>query len=118
MLLKCTECGGDVSDKATACPHCGAPVVLEVPKPEEKTNKEEGFWWPSIPIGLGVLALVCLPIIINPSSRLSVGIIAAGLMSIIWAAIKGFIYLISLEQEKNKPTSTGENTKEDKKEQS
>lgn len=26
MLLKCPECNGQVSDKATACPHCGAPV--------------------------------------------------------------------------------------------
>lgn len=26
MLLKCPECGGQVSDKAAACPHCGAPL--------------------------------------------------------------------------------------------
>ena len=26
MLLECPECNGQVSDKATACPHCGAPV--------------------------------------------------------------------------------------------
>lgn len=25
-LVKCMECGGVVSDKASACPHCGAPV--------------------------------------------------------------------------------------------
>ena len=24
-LIKCSECGKDVSDKATACPNCGAP---------------------------------------------------------------------------------------------
>lgn len=28
-LMKCSECGGMVSDKATACPHCGAPVVIQ-----------------------------------------------------------------------------------------
>ncbi len=28
-LLKCKECGGTVSDKAAACPHCGAPVEIE-----------------------------------------------------------------------------------------
>lgn len=26
MITACTECGGKVSDKAGACPHCGAPV--------------------------------------------------------------------------------------------
>ena len=25
-LLKCVECGGKVSSRATACPHCGCPV--------------------------------------------------------------------------------------------
>lgn len=28
-LLKCVECGGIVSSKAAACPHCGCPVKLE-----------------------------------------------------------------------------------------
>lgn len=31
-LIKCSECGHDVSDKATTCPNCGAPVVLETIK--------------------------------------------------------------------------------------
>jgi len=26
-LIKCTDCGSDVSTAATACPRCGAPVV-------------------------------------------------------------------------------------------
>jgi uncharacterized membrane protein YvbJ len=25
-LIKCSECGGHVSDKAASCPHCGAPI--------------------------------------------------------------------------------------------
>lgn len=29
-LIKCSECGQEVSDKALACPHCGAPVVKDV----------------------------------------------------------------------------------------
>jgi RNA polymerase subunit RPABC4/transcription elongation factor Spt4 len=27
MLLNCPECGGQVSDKAQACPSCGYPVA-------------------------------------------------------------------------------------------
>lgn len=28
-LIRCSECGKDVSDKATACPNCGAPIGSE-----------------------------------------------------------------------------------------
>ena len=28
-LIKCKECGGEVSAKAASCPHCGAPVKVE-----------------------------------------------------------------------------------------
>ena len=41
-LIKCTECENDVSDKATACPKCGAPIKIEEKhKVEEPINKEE-----------------------------------------------------------------------------
>jgi DNA-directed RNA polymerase subunit RPC12/RpoP len=26
MIIKCPECGREVSDKATSCPHCGCPI--------------------------------------------------------------------------------------------
>ncbi|MCF7943853.1 MAG: zinc ribbon domain-containing protein [Spirochaetia bacterium] len=26
MLIECSECGHQISDKATTCPNCGAPV--------------------------------------------------------------------------------------------
>lgn len=38
MLIKCIECGHDVSDKASACPNCGCPVLIE---PIENTQKIE-----------------------------------------------------------------------------
>ena len=28
-LTKCAECGREISDRATACPQCGAPVVAD-----------------------------------------------------------------------------------------
>jgi predicted amidophosphoribosyltransferase len=30
-LIKCTECGRDFSDKASTCPQCAAPLVVEAP---------------------------------------------------------------------------------------
>ena len=32
-LIKCHECGRDVSTLAAACPGCGAPIRKEGPKP-------------------------------------------------------------------------------------
>ena len=37
-LIKCEECGKEISDKAATCPHCGAPTV----KSEEKSKRNEG----------------------------------------------------------------------------
>ena len=37
-LVKCEDCGGQVSDKATACPNCGAPPPLT---DEEKERVQE-----------------------------------------------------------------------------
>lgn len=33
-LIKCQECGAEISDAAVSCPKCGAPVVKQVVCPE------------------------------------------------------------------------------------
>lgn len=38
MLIKCTECGKEVSDKAGKCPNCGAPVYEVVAEGEKKKD--------------------------------------------------------------------------------
>ena len=30
-LIKCSECGREISDKATACIHCGCPISASKP---------------------------------------------------------------------------------------
>lgn len=42
-LITCEECGGTVSTKAVACPHCGAPVVIpdELEVAEDTTTQPE-----------------------------------------------------------------------------
>lgn len=35
-LIKCKECGGDVSDKAEICPHCGFNAASFIRKPVKK----------------------------------------------------------------------------------
>ena len=41
-LIKCTECGKEISDKATACPHCGCPMT-EISNKRTATNRR--FRW-------------------------------------------------------------------------
>lgn len=41
-LIKCTECGKEISDKAEACPNCGCPVKeMELPKEEIKEDSDQ-----------------------------------------------------------------------------
>jgi DNA-directed RNA polymerase subunit RPC12/RpoP len=43
-LMKCSECGKDVSSKAAACPHCGAPVaVAPNVTPQVESKKDVGI---------------------------------------------------------------------------
>jgi hypothetical protein len=57
-LLNCYECGKPVSDQATACPHCGAPVknpvtvaspdALSAPAPKRKTRPIVQIFWGAV----------------------------------------------------------------------
>jgi predicted RNA-binding Zn-ribbon protein involved in translation (DUF1610 family) len=38
-LIKCTECGRDISDKAAACPGCGNPIQEETIQTIQRTSK-------------------------------------------------------------------------------
>tara|TARA_B100000579_G_scaffold173244_1_gene141217 strand:+ start:475 stop:777 length:303 start_codon:yes stop_codon:yes gene_type:complete len=41
-LIKCSECGKEISDKATTCPNCGCPTVaFEKAKKIKEGNREQ-----------------------------------------------------------------------------
>ena len=52
MLIQCPECELQVSDKATACPHCGYPMIARAKrKPRTKNNKRR-----RLPNGFGQIS--------------------------------------------------------------
>ncbi len=55
-LIKCPECGKEISDKAKTCPNCGSPVLAEQPK-ENNVNSSSSSK-PKKNSKLGVVALV------------------------------------------------------------
>lgn len=40
-LIKCSECGKEISSEATACPSCGNPIKIQVSKTVEPTKPME-----------------------------------------------------------------------------
>lgn len=76
-LIKCPECGKEVSDRATACPNCGHPIATEnqggktfppAPEPRVYTQQEKK---PKKPLRKGekvliiIIALACISIVIG-----------------------------------------------------
>ena len=52
MLITCPECQLQVSDKATACPHCGYPMKSSAPQPTPQP-KYQSKKHPRLPNGFG-----------------------------------------------------------------
>jgi zinc ribbon protein len=57
MLTKCRECGKEISDQATACPHCGAPQKIA---PATKKNASSTCLGCVLIVGLLILVGVFL----------------------------------------------------------
>ncbi len=56
-MIKCSDCGKDISDKAATCPGCGAPineVPLKIQKDHPQMVKRSGGTWE----GIGFLLIV------------------------------------------------------------
>lgn len=51
MLIKCPECGKEVSDKANACPHCGNPMAYLGRIPSSYNLRENKSPNATMPVG-------------------------------------------------------------------
>lgn len=85
-LVKCPECGKEISNRATSCPNCGYPISQEInpntenlvsptkPKPLKPSPKKKKLkLWQKILIGVGgfvvVLAILFVIFILIPSVK-------------------------------------------------
>ena len=67
-LVKCQDCGADVSDRASHCPRCGGPVVTlnyEAPAQVQPVSQTTGSALPSRRRFFAVVALVALLVFVG-----------------------------------------------------
>lgn len=82
-MIKCEECKGDVSDKASVCPNCGAPISLSelalgrASFFQAKRNEE------AYPILLAQILIVAVALGIFAKSWLYFGGIFVGLLALL-----------------------------------
>lgn len=43
-LIKCSECGKEISDKAASCPNCGCPAQYQVNAQKNTSNESTATW--------------------------------------------------------------------------
>jgi hypothetical protein len=96
-LIKCEDCGRDISSRAPACPNCGAPVASAaegVAKPQQVSLNGEDF------IGTkSVLAQLAVKAVQSLNYKVDAADEAAGLVSFTtgitwgsWSGVSGSIY--------------------------
>lgn len=74
-LIPCGECGREVSDKAAACPHCGAPVSsgesVQNRRVEESQPRKTSRWkWVvGVPVGTFILLMIIGSCADTPEAR-------------------------------------------------
>lgn len=74
-LIKCPDCGAEVSDQAPACPKCGAPIAMKSGPfggTEKGVTVRQDFWHDrNVGCIGGVIALVVLLLIIFIVARIA-----------------------------------------------
>jgi DNA-directed RNA polymerase subunit RPC12/RpoP len=67
-LIKCSECGKEVSPKATSCPGCGNPIAMKSGPfggHEKGVTTRPGFWHDRNVGAVGFLVLLIFLLIIG-----------------------------------------------------
>ena len=85
-LIKCSECGNEISDKATSCPHCGCPCTSNHIENNEVTPKknimQNTFVQVLIAIPIGIIILIMMIFANSTPSSTGVAITSNGTKAI------------------------------------
>ena len=90
-LIKCRECGNQVSTEASACPHCGAPQRAVPPQLPHGETVQEAPTLPQRKSKLGQNVLIGFGILMGASI---IGGMAGGGISAEFIIVKAFTYAI------------------------
>ena len=84
-IIKCLECTNDVSDKASACPKCGAPLSA-TPSPQRSvvTTEQTGKKYKAIQT-VGVL-MICASTVACVGHNIAATSFLGGVGMIVWIA--------------------------------
>lgn len=106
-LVKCDDCGREVSDRAPACPNCGAPVENRgVPAPSKVTVEGEDFIGSrSMVIALAAKAVQSCNYKVDTADTAS-GILSftTGMSWGSWSGVSGSIFFEEVGQHRFRPT--------------
>jgi zinc-ribbon domain len=109
-LIKCEDCGRDISDRAPACPNCGAPVgIVQQSGPETVSLNGDDF------IGTKpLLTLLAVKAIQSLNYRVDSADDASGLVSFTtgmtwgsWSGVSGSIFFEEVGQDTFRPSGSG-----------
>ncbi len=109
-LVKCEECGREVSDRAPACPNCGAPAASEEPLigPEKVTLQGEEFIGTKAQLtALAVKAIQALGYKVDAADE-TAGLVSftTGMSMGSWSGVSGSVYLEEVAQHRFRAAGT------------
>lgn len=81
-LIKCSECGHQVSDKAAACPNCGNPMAIPAVSKEVRTIQQTAKKYKAMQLIGFLIIIIGLLIAVtnqqNIANMIGVGVIVLG----------------------------------------
>lgn len=83
-LIKCPECGKELSDKAASCPNCAYPIAQKTDGKKRVTKKKKSNKW------LGSQALGSMMVLFGLLFLASSDMETGG----IWSALLSFMFLL------------------------
>lgn len=100
-IIQCSECGGNVSEKATTCPHCGCPltpeiqeeVLQDIVKPDESNADYDKEEWLVASLDFTTY-LMSTKEFKDIEPRIKINKIFAGLLALSSSALISFVVLI------------------------